>query len=80
MVAKLRGAALEVWLLLHLRRRMHKGEPWISLPNQRLAEMGVNRSGKHRALALLESEGLIRIAPRALGKPVLVALVREERG
>jgi hypothetical protein len=78
LVAKLGGAALEVWLLLHLRWRMHK-ELWVSLPNQKLAEMGVNRSGKQRALARLESEGLIRIAPQVPGKTALVALVREER-
>jgi hypothetical protein len=78
LVAKLGLAPLAVWLLLHLRRKL-KGGPWITLPNPRLIEMGVSKWQKQRALALLESEGLIRIAPYMNGRPTMVALVREVR-
>jgi hypothetical protein len=71
-------AALCLWLLLHHRSRMRK-ESWITLPNQQVADMGVSRDAKYRALAALEREGLVWVAPRAKGKPLLVALARERK-
>lgn len=77
LVTKLGRAPLAVWLLLHLRWRI-RTDGWVTLPNRRLAEMGVDSWAKRRALVALESEGLIRV--RRNGKhSVQVALVREAR-
>src|SRR5690348_2016875 len=58
LAASLPGKCLEVWLLIHLRWRMRK-EASITLPNKRLAEMGVDRWAKTGALRELEAAGLI---------------------
>jgi hypothetical protein len=60
-VAKLPGKALAVWLLLHLRWPMVTG---VTLPNPRLAEMGVDCDAKARALRILEGAGFIRVERR----------------
>jgi hypothetical protein len=62
-VAKLPGKTWAVWLLLHLRWPMEDGEG-VTLPNSRLAEMGVDRWAKIRALRALEDAGFIRVERR----------------
>jgi hypothetical protein len=76
-VSKLGHAALALWLLIHLRRKL-KGEPWITLPNARMREMGISDDQKRRGMALLRDEGLIRVAA-VKGHPFRVMLVREGR-
>jgi hypothetical protein len=66
---------LAVWLLIHLRKRMDPEAPWISLPSKDLERMGIDHSGKWRALRALEAEGLIRVQ-RAVGKTALVCMAR----
>jgi hypothetical protein len=58
---------------------MRDGQPWVTLPKQRVVELGLNDRTKQWALRVLRDEGLIRLAPTQRGKPALVALVREER-
>jgi hypothetical protein len=74
-VCKLGHAALAVWLLIHLRRKLKDG-PWITLPNERMREMGISDDQKRRAVAQLRDEGVIRVAPVANGQPFRVMLVR----
>jgi hypothetical protein len=76
--SKLGHAALALWLLIHLRRKM-TGDPWITLPNRRMKEMGISDDRKRRAVMQLRDEGLIHVAPAVKGKPFRVMLVREDR-
>jgi hypothetical protein len=78
LIAKLGGAALEVWLLIHLRWPIRE-DGWITLPNERMAEMGVTKWAKHLAIKALEAEGLIGVK-REKGRSIRVALVREAGG
>jgi hypothetical protein len=77
LVARLGHGALAVWLLVHLRWPLRE-QGWITLPPNRLAEMGVGPWAKRRAIAALEAEGLIRVR-RGKGRAIRVALVREGR-
>ena len=76
LAAKAGGAALAMWLLIHLRKRL-AADSWISLPNRYVVELGVSRPSKSRALHALAREGLIRIAPSQRGQTTRVALVRD---
>ena len=72
-VAKLPGKALAVWALIHHRMHLtHLTE--ITLPSALLAEAGVGRNVKARALKDLERIGLIRVDRRP-GRSLRVALV-----
>jgi hypothetical protein len=71
--AALPGKALAVWLLIHLRWRI-RNDGAVTLPSRRLAEMGVDRWSKRRALDALEDAGLIRVTWQR-GRPPHIALV-----
>jgi hypothetical protein len=75
-VARLGGAALEVWLLIHYRKRL-TGDPWVWIPGKDLQRFGVSRLVFYRALKALESAGLIR-TQRVPGRSTMILLVRED--
>jgi hypothetical protein len=72
-VAKLPGKALAVWALIHHRLHLTRLEQ-VTLPSALLAEAGVGRNVKARALKDLERIGLIRVDRRP-GRALRVALV-----
>jgi len=74
-VASVSRRALLVWLLINHRRKL-TGERWITLTVRDLARLRVDRMAKHRALKVLEAEGLIRVQ-RTRGHTARVRLVRE---
>jgi len=66
--------AFIVWHYIHYRV-WAEGAPTVSLPNQALADMGVTRDTKRRALRRLERAGLIRIASQGNYRSPLVTLL-----
>lgn len=71
--SRLPGKAVVVWLLLHHRSRLRRQRE-VTLPNGMLAEFGVDRSAKARALRDLECAGLVWIN-RVQGQSPRVTLV-----
>jgi hypothetical protein len=60
----------------YIYRRTHVcGSPTVTLPGAELAELGINRSVKQRALARLAAAGLIRIGRVAPGRTAKVILL-----
>ena len=66
-----------VYLAL-LRLRLTRKENPISLSNTALSDWGIRRRTKYRALAALESAGLIRVKRQPHKNP-LVTLLEEKR-
>jgi hypothetical protein len=67
-----------VWLRLLQLRRMRK-EKHIILSNDWLAQHGVSRHAKTRALQMLERRGLIRVAQSTGSSPRVVIIPRRDR-
>jgi hypothetical protein len=79
LTAQLPGKALEVWLLLHLRWPLADGAG-VTLPARRLAELGVDRFAKRRALQALEDAGLIRVhSQRGCSPRIAIIHARSQR-
>ena len=68
------GTQLAVALVLQRRRFLHRSRIF-SLPNKELEELGISRFTKSRALAGLESAGLIK-TNRKPGRAVVVTLLK----
>jgi hypothetical protein len=63
----------------YIYRRTHVcSSSTVTLPGGELAELGINRSMKQRALARLEAVGLIRIGRAASGQTARVTLLWHE--
>jgi hypothetical protein len=73
----LSGKAFLVYLLLH-RLMVWKNRNPVQLTTAYLVEHGLNRMDKHRALAVLEDAGLIRVKRRPKANP-LITLLEEKR-
>lgn len=58
--ARLPGQALAVFMALHHRAAL-TGNATVTLPKNLLAELGVSRDSKARALRLLEAASLVRV-------------------
>jgi DNA-binding MarR family transcriptional regulator len=58
--SRLPGRALAVFLAIHHRVALTRN-PEVTLPKRLLAELGVTRDGKARALHALEAAGLARV-------------------
>jgi hypothetical protein len=67
-----------VWVRLLQLRRMRK-EKHLALSNDWLAQHGVTRYAKMRALQTLEHRGLIRVTQAAGRSPRIVIIPRRER-
>ena len=72
--SRLPGKAVVVWLLLHHQSCLRRRPREITMPNAMLAEFGVDRFAKARALRDLERGGLIRVK-RAKGQSSRITLV-----
>jgi DNA-binding MarR family transcriptional regulator len=70
--ACLPGHALAVFLAVHHQTAL-TGKPVVNLPARLLAELGVSRSSKSRALKCLEQSGLI-IVVRSKGRAARIQL------
>jgi hypothetical protein len=73
LVARLSAQAVLVWQMIHHRTHV-KRRAEVTLPNEMLADLGVNRWGKQRALRDLERVGLVRVK-RTTGRAPLIELV-----
>ena len=67
------GATLIVAMLIYRRAHVCKSRT-VTLPLAELTELGVNKDQKYRALAKLETAGLIRVE-RAVGRTSRVTLL-----
>ncbi len=72
--ARLPGRSLALYLAIRHRADLRKSRE-VSLPTEYLAHWGINKHSKRRAIAALERDGLVRVANRAPGKSIRVALV-----
>jgi hypothetical protein len=63
-----------VWFEI-LFRAWSEHQTTVELPNKRLAELGVSRWVKHRALARLETHGVIRVTRRNRRSPLVTLLI-----
>jgi hypothetical protein len=70
--AKMGGHCVTLFHLIHFRRLVTKSEQ-VTLPNGFLAEFGIDKSAKQRALKLLEAAKLITVK-RILGHSAVVQL------
>ncbi len=70
--SRLPGRALAVLLAIHHRQALTKN-PVVTLPQRLLAELGVGKDAKARALHALESVGLVRIM-RSKGRQSKITL------
>ena len=61
--------------MLIYRRTCVCGSRTVTLPGVELAELGVDRSMKHKALAQLEAAGLIRVERAGPGRAARVTLL-----
>jgi hypothetical protein len=76
---RLPGKALAVALVIwHLAKL--KGSDTVELSQSRLNEFGVKRQAKYRALAALESAGLIRVVRRQRRNPEVTVLRPQAEG
>lgn len=71
--ARMPGQALAVLLLVHHRAKLTR-EDMVRLPSGLLAEFGIDKDGKARALRRLEAAGLVRVE-RATGRAARIRLV-----
>jgi hypothetical protein len=67
-------APLAVAALIYRRTHVCKSQT-VTLPSAELRELGIDRSKKHRALAQLANDGLIRIERNAPGRTSRVTLL-----
>ena len=65
--------AFLVWYYIHYRVWV-EGSPTVPLPNEVLADLGVTRDTKYRALRRLERAGLIHITRRGRRSPLVTLL------
>jgi hypothetical protein len=72
-----RWTTLAVALLVYRRTIVCKSQT-VTLPRAELADCGINRSEKHRALNQLAAAGLLRIEPSRPGRSTRVTLLWKE--
>ena len=68
--SRLPGRALAVFLAIHHRQAITRN-PVVTLPKRLLAELGVTKDGKARALHALEAAGLVRVERRYGRSPTI---------
>ncbi len=71
--AKISGKALALYLAIRHRADLC-GSPEVTLPTKYLADWGIDKFSKHRALTALERAGLVR-AERCPGRTTRVTLI-----
>ena len=75
--AKLPGKSLTVYITLHHQSAMARRDQ-VTLPKGLLAQLGVSRDAKARALSALEQAGLVQVE-KEKGKGSLVMLTKEHK-
>jgi|SRR5271166_6652828 len=75
-IARMRGKALPLWLLILHRTAINRNHP-CTLPRRVLAEWGIGRDAKVDALRRLELQGLITVE-RPRGYMLKVKLTRRQ--
>jgi DNA-binding transcriptional ArsR family regulator len=74
--SRLPGQALALYVAVHHRRAVI-GHPIVTVPSTLLAEFGINRDAKARALRALEEAGLVRVE-RVQGRGARVEICKRE--